>query len=168
MNQLINTTQPNDEIIDISLSSIRKKRFRIDGDDSRILELDVTDLSIVGRLQTMYNKLLNVVDTAFKDIPEEPDNIDEIGINDNYVTDVIKSMENIDKEIRTIMDDIFDSNVSDICAPSGSMLDPINGKFRFEHIFDCLIPLYEKEITSEMTKFNARVQKHTSKYIKGK
>ena len=63
---------------------------------------------------------------------------------------------------------IFDSNVSEICAPSGSMYDPINGQFRFEHIINVLAGLYETDIESELTSIAKRVQKHTNKYSKRK
>lgn len=163
MNQLINTKE--NDIIDISLESVRRKRFRIDKDDNRILELDTTDLSIVDRLQTAYDKLTEAVNNAFNNVDmSEPEDID---IKNEYVTNFVDSLKTADLDIRSIVDSIFNSNVSEICAPTGSMLDPINGKFRFEHIFDILIPLYETDIASEMTKFNARIQKHTSKYIKG-
>lgn len=163
MNQLINTKE--NDVIDISLESVRRKRFRIDKDDNRILELDTTDLTIVDRLQSAYDKLTEIINTAFKNDLPDAENIDSI--KDEGVTSFIESFKAADTDIRAVMDSIFNSNVSEVCAPTGSMLDPINGKFRFEHIFDTLIPLYETDIASEMTKFNARIQKHTSKYIKG-
>lgn len=163
MNQLINTKE--NDVIDISLESVRRKRFRIDKDDNRILELDTTDLTIVDRLQSAYDKLTEIINTAFKNDLPDAENIDNI--KDEGVTSFIESFKAADTDIRAVMDSIFNSNVSEVCAPTGSMLDPINGKFRFEHIFDTLIPLYETDIASEMTKFNARIQKHTSKYIKG-
>jgi hypothetical protein len=70
--------------------------------------------------------------------------------------------------MRDLMDYIFDSNVSEICAPSGSMYDPINGQFRFEHIINILAGLYETDIESELTSIAKRVQKHTNKYSKRK
>ena len=104
---------------------------------------------------------------AFSNKNDLPDADDIDDIKDERITSFMDSFKTADSEIRAVMDSIFNSNVSEVCAPTGSMLDPINGKFRFEHIFDTLIPLYETDIASEMTKFNARIQKHTSKYIKG-
>jgi len=163
MSQLIATNGNQDEVVDISLESSRRKRFRIDKDDNRILELDTTDLSIVDRFQKKYDELVTVVDTAFKDIPapSEDGTVDTESVNA-----IIGSIADVDVKIRTIIDQIFNSNVSELCAPTGSMLDPINGKLRFEHIFDTLVPLYEADINSEMKKMTARVQKHTSKYIR--
>ena len=64
------------------------------------------------------------------------------------------------------MDYIFNSNVSELCAPDGSMYDPINGKFRFEHIIDTLAALYETDVSGEMNKLANRVKKHTDKYVR--
>lgn len=148
---------PTNEIVDISLESSRRKRIRIDKDDNRILELDTTDLNIVDRFQKKYNDLVVLIEESFRDISKsEDDDFSKLG----------ESIANVDTEMRKIMDEIFNSNVSEICAPYGSMLDPISGKFRFEHILEALIPLYETDINLELKKLNTRVQKHTSKYIK--
>lgn len=159
MSQLLtqNVNAAANDIIDISFESARKKRFRIDKDDNRILELDTTDLTIVDRFKTKIDELIAVVDNGFKTTSTD---------NEEDIDNVIGSLKEVDKNMRTIIDEIFQSNVSEICAPTGSMLDPINGKFRFEHIFEVLIPLYENDINTELGKFNSRIQKHTSKYIK--
>ena len=152
-------TNPNtqNDIIDINLDSIRKKRIRINQDDSKILELDTTDLNIVDRFRKKYDEMVALVEDSFKNIATTEDSdVDKLG----------ESITDVDTKMRRIIDEIFNSNVSELCASSGSMLDPINGKFRFEHIFEVLIPLYENDITNELRKLNTRVQKHTSKYIK--
>lgn len=165
MSQLI-TTNNQDEVVDISLESSRRKRFRIDKDDNRILELDTTDLSIIDRFQKKYGELIDVIDNAFGNVSADSMQKEDGELNTEYVDSVIGSITDVNIKIREIIDQIFNSNVSEVCAPFGSMLDPINGKFRFEHIFDTLIPLYENDIDAEMKKMNMRVQKHTSKYIK--
>lgn len=154
---------------DISLDVIRKKRFRIDGDDSRILELNTSDLNILARLKEAYPKLVSLADDAFKNMPE----IDNTAEDYNFMTDestaeIVQALKDADKGMRDLMDYIFDSNVSEVCAPSGSMYDPINGQFRFEHIIGILAALYETDIEKEMTNISNRVKKHTSKYTKRK
>lgn len=165
MNQLI-TPNNQDELVDISLESSRRKRFRIDKDDNRILELDTTDLSIIDRFQKKYTEMIELIDNAFKNVSADTMQTEDGEFNTSYIDSIIGSISDVNMKMRQIIDQIFNSNVSEICAPYGSMLDPINGKFRFEHIFDTLIPLYENDITTEMDKINARVQKHTGKYIK--
>lgn len=158
---------PANDVVDIDLSVIRKKRFRIDHDDDRIIELNTSDLGILARLKETYPKLIDLANTAFKDVPE----VDSTAEDYNFATDpatasVIDALQDADKKMREMINYIFDSDVSDICVPSGSMYDPINGAFRFEHIIDKLSALYETDISTEMTSISQRVKKHTDKYIK--
>ena len=38
--------------------------------------------------------------------------------------------------MRELIDFIFQANVSSVCADDGTMADPLNGQFRFEHIIE--------------------------------
>lgn len=161
--------QPVNQIVDadLDLSGIRRKRFRIDGDDNRILELNTSDLNLIVRLREAYPRIKQLVDETFRDLPIS-DTADD---NYDFMTDestgkTVDILKKADADMRSLLDEIFDSNVSEICAPSGSMYDPINGKLRFEHIIDCLSALYEREISTEMRKVTTNVRKHTDKYIK--
>ena len=135
----------DDAVVDINLSSIRKKRFRIDGDDNRILYLDTSDFSILERYEKMLPKIGDCMKTSTDDISGE-------------------TMHNIDVELRKLLDYIFDSNVSEVCAPSGYMFDLFNGEFRFEHIMQALLPLYEQNIEREYRKLRRNISKYTDKY----
>lgn len=160
------TAKPQTDVIDLSLDVIRKKRFRIDGDNNRILELNTSDLNILSRLKEAYPKLVNLADGAFKQMPEVNSQAEEYDfMTDETTSQVIGILKNADENMRELVDYIFDSNVSEVCAPSGSMYDPINGKFRFEHIIDTLAALYEAEVSAEMSKVATRVKKHTDKYV---
>lgn len=166
MAKALETNQSN--VADISLESIRKKRFRIDGDDNRILELNTSDLNILSRLKETYPKLINIADTAFANLPEvTSDSEDYDFINDEATNTLVTALKDADNNMRELIDYIFQSNVSELCAPDGSMYDPIGGQFRFEAIISTLAALYENDISSEMSKISNRVQKHTNKYRKG-
>ena len=161
------TTKSQNDIVDLSLDIIRKKRFRIDGDNNRILELNTSDLNILTRLKEAYPKLVNLADKAFRELPNVDDKAEDYDfMTDEATTTVIETLKKADTEMRELIDYIFDSNVSEVCAPSGSMYDPINGAFRFEHIIGILSPLYESEVSSEMGKIATRVKKHTDKYVR--
>ncbi len=155
---LVNT---NDNVIDISLKQTAKKRFRIDGDDDRILELNTSDMSIINRLNTIYPKLQQLAtDAATKlDVGEEEDTQKALDAS-------AKALTEIDTDMRNLIDELFDSNVSEVCCVSGSMYDPFNGKFRFEHIIETLSGLYETNLKNEFNKMSKNVKKHTDKYIK--
>ena len=157
------TTSTND-IIDVSLSGARKKKIRIDGDDNRILELNTSDLNLLVRLREVYPELTALSKEAFSNWPDEEISEDTDFMSDPNVSKATEILKETDAKMRDLIDYIFDSNVSEVCAPSGSMYDPVGGKLRYEHIVDCLSALYEKDISTEMKKISKRVQKHTDKY----
>ena len=152
------TTKTKNDVVDISLSAINKKKIRIDGDDSRILELNTSDLGIFGRLKKSEDDITQLTKDAMSNWPEDSD--------DDAMEITAKIFENTDKRMREIMDFIFDAPVSELCAPTGTMFDPINGKFRYEHIMDVLGSVYETDIESEVKQMSSRVKKHTDKYTK--
>ena len=139
-------------IVDIDLSVTKKKQFRIDKDDNRIIELNTSDTNILSRLQKVYPRL--------DELSEKASVLGEDADAD------IKVLKEMDEELRKCIDYLFDSDVSSVCAPFGSMFDLFNGQFRFEHILEALFPLYENNIDDEYGKLTKRMSKHTDKYIK--
>lgn len=145
----------DNNVIDIDLSVTRKKRFRIDNDDSRILELNTSDMTILNRLDEAERRLKELADYANFEVS-----------NEDEAKNAVEELLNTDKKMRDIIDYLFDSPVSDVCAPNGSMYDPFNGKYRFEHIMEVLFTQYEKNINEEIKKMRKHMQKHTDKYTK--
>lgn len=169
-----NELELNENIVDVDLSVLRKKRFRIDGDNNRILELNVSDVGIVARLSDSYPKLDELTTKAQSIGTEKPKKAKaetELEINEDEIErEEFQAMGNtlteIDAEMRKIIDYIFDSNVSEVCAPFGNMYDPIEGQFRYEIIINTIANLYENNISKEATKIHQRIEKHTNKYTK--
>lgn len=155
--------ETRNDIQDIDLSETRRKRFRIDGDNDRILELNTSDMGIIKRLNDLLPKLKSLQTDAAKELVFGDEMSDEDGMR--VASDVLTR---IDSDMRDIVDEIFDSNVSEVCAPEGSMYDPFNGKFRYEHIIETLVKLYEDNIKKETQKVAERVNKHTDKYTRRK
>lgn len=148
---------------DIDLSATRKKRFRIDGDNNRYLELNTSDMNIVTRLDNLYPKLEKLSQEAsIKQLDKQEAD------SEKALSKISQALIKIDFQMRQILDEIFDSNVSEMCAPSGSMFDPFNGEFRFEHIIDVLTKLYENNLNTEFKKMAAKIKKRTAKYTKGR
>lgn len=139
-------------VVDIDLSVTKKKQFRIDKDDNRIIELNTSDMSILSRLQESYPKL-DKLGTKAMSISD-----------DGSIEDSVAILTEVDKEMRELLNFIFDSDIADICAPDGSMFDMFNGEFRFEHILNVLIGLYEKNIDNEYKLMAKHIKKHTDKY----
>lgn len=158
---LLEDNKVTDNVIDIDLSITAKKRFRIDGDNDRILELNVSDMSIISRFKDIYPRLekLAVDAQGFQSINED---------DENALDQMADKFTSIDTEMRKLVDDIFQSEVSKVCAPEGSMYDPFNGKFRFEIILEKLIDLHTSNIREEFKRMETKVAKHTAKYTKKK
>lgn len=144
----------SNKAMNIDLSATRKKSFTIDGDENRVIYLNTADVNIISRLKEVYGKLGSMSTEA-----------NNIATSDDIDETIVK-LKQLDTEMRSLIDYIFDSEVSDICAPDGSMYDLFNGEFRFEHILSALLDLYETNIDKEFNAMKARVNKHTDKYIK--
>ena len=147
-----------EDIKDISLS--QKKKFRIDGDDSRMLELDVSDMNILVRMEERYPKM----EAEAREAAVQMSKMDTENPDEDSMSSIATLLKSIDEKMREDIDFIFDSNVSEMCAPKGTMYDPYNGQFRFEHIIEVLTTLYANNLTAEYKKMQDRVKKHTAKY----
>ena len=145
---------------DLDLSATRKKRIRIDGDDNRIIELNTSDLDIAKRLDTLADKINNlsqkVVDLKYDEEFEEIEQTAEI----------VEAISTMDKEMRELIDYLFQSPVANACAPDGTMWDMFNGRYRYEIIIEQLLNLYADNINEETQKVMNRMKKHTDKYTK--
>ena len=160
---ITNPTTVNNEIIDLDLSVTKKKKFRFDHDDTRIIELNTSDMGIIGRISDAYPKLTALQDKASKMMEGLHD-------DDAYLEDDLKligaRLSEVDNEMRQIIDEIFSADVSAKAAPDGSMYDPFDGTYRFEHIITLLMSQYEKNLQDEYAKIEHQVKSHTDKYTK--
>lgn len=161
------TEEPEKEVIvdkEIDLSPIRKQRLRIDGDNTRVVELNLSDMGILSRLTDAYPKLEKLQQKAISisdRVGKEGDDFDEVQLG--------KDLKSIDREMRNIIDVIFDSKVSDVCVPSGTMFDPHNGMCTYEYVINALVQAYDNNISDEVKKLNTEgVNKHTKGYTKRK
>lgn len=159
----------DNDIIDLDLSVTKKKKFRFDKDNSRILELNVSDMGILERVSVAYPKLKALQEKAGKlmdgissTLPESTD--DAV----NEVSTIAERLKKVDAEMRELIDYMFAANVSEVAAPDGSMYDPFEGSFRFEYIITLLIGQYEANLKKEYAKVEKQFNKHTSNYTKGR
>ena len=143
-----------EDVVDISLEGIQKTRFRINGRNDCIIELNISDLGISGRLEKGLKKL-----------QDEMTSISNIADDDEQLSDKLLEA---DKHMREYIDFIFDSPVSEVLGKGGTMYDPINGEFRYEKIIDGLTKLYKDNLNAEYKKINMRIKKHTDKYTSKK
>lgn len=150
-------------IIDIDLSEIRKKRIRIDGDDNRIVEINISDMGVMDRLQNAYNQLLSLAN-EYHLAEEEETSEDE----DTEIAKIIETLKDLDVKMRELVDYVFNANVSEMCVQDGTMADPVNGQFKFEYIIEKFLALYDKNFDMEFKKMSKSVSKHTNKYTRKK
>ena len=156
----------NNEIIDLDLSVTRKKKFRFDKDDNRTVEVNTSDMNLMQRVSEAYPKLQDLQTKAAKltdgiEIEDEA----EVSAIDS-ITTMAERLSAVDVEMRELLDFMFDAPVSRAAAPTGSMYDPFNGSFRYEHIIAVMMKQYEENLQSEFGKMEKQLKKHTDKYTR--
>ena len=155
----------NNDIIDLDLSITKKKKFRFDKDDTRIVEINTSDMNLMQRVNKAYPRLQELQDKASK----LTDGIDtnDMGNEARAINDIAIMAERlsaVDAEMREMLDFMFDAPVSSAAAPTGSMYDPFNGSFRYEHIIALVMKQYEENLQSEFGKMERQLKSHTDKY----
>ena len=149
----------DENVVDLDFSVIRKTKFRVDGDNNRILELNTSDTSIVSRLDDAYPKLQKLAQEAANSIEIDEDDIEK-GLRTTSL-----ALKKTDAKMRELVDYIFDADVSAKCLPSGTMWDLHNGRFAFELVIERIGALYEDNFKREFGLLNQKMKKHTDKYI---
>lgn len=147
-------------VVDLSNLSRNKYLIKIEGEEKE-LYLNPADASIITRISEIYPKL-NSLDEKTKHINDVIG--DEDTITEEEIVELGKRLHEIDFETRELIDSLFESNVSEVCAPYGSMFDTVDGVFRFEIIIDSLLALYAENIREETNKRLKRMKSHTAKY----
>lgn len=152
----------DNEIIDIELQS-PKKKFRINGDNTRIVELNPSDVNIVSRLKEGYKKLNSLAETAGTLLVKKEDATVE-----EELDEVSSALEKLDSEMRELIDYIFDGSISEAVSGGMNMYSLYNGQFWFEHCIEVLAKLYHNNFEEEFKKMSSRMNKHTEKYTRKK
>ena len=164
----VNTEYNPTDIVDVELTAIKKQRFRFNGDNSKILELNTRDLGISNRLGIAYNNLNTLMEEVAQTLSGVPgideDNDDDIELTDELNDTVVSALKRLDASMRKEIDFLFDAPVSEILGDGGSMYDPINGQYRYDYIIDKLMALYGDEWEKENKARKTAMEKHTSKY----
>lgn len=135
----------------------KRKRFSIDGDESRVVELDTSDTGILARwngVQEWLSNAANELEELSKAAPEDDVNAIEIS----------KRFAEIDTGARQKINYLFDSDVCTPIAGNGALIRLVNGDPLFMLIVETLVPLYEADIKVEYEKSKKRIAKHTAKY----
>lgn len=165
MNPNFNTV--NNEFIDLDLSVTKRKKFRFDRDDSRTVEVNTSDMNLMQRMNVAYPKLQALQEKSMKVTEGLSVNTNESETNAIHdLATMAERLSAIDTEMRELIDYMFDADVSKAAAPDGSMYDPFNGSFRYEHIIAIMMKQYEDNLQSEFSKMEKQLRKHTDKYTR--
>lgn len=137
-----------------------KKSFTIDGDENRVIYLDTADVGIVKRFNDSISQI-NELEKKWEKLTDMSTD------NEGDYVDFTTLFAEVERDIRDIIDRIFDSPVSDTILGNSSAFSPVGGNYKFEQIINTLIGLYEADIKNEADKINkAHISKHTAKYTK--
>lgn len=140
----------------LSFGLPKRKKFSIDGDESRFVELDTGDTGIVARW--------NVVQEYLMKSAQELEELSSMVQNDEQAMFVSKRFQEIDAGAREKLNYLFDADVCTPIAGNGALIRYINGEPLFLLIVETLAPLYEADIKAEYEKSRKRIEKHTAKY----
>lgn len=159
----------------INLNITTRKRFTIDNDKSRVIELDTHDLALVNRLSDSI-KRMNALKDDWEKLENTANTSDEVEVSEEdvennllkEVTDFSDQFAVIEAKMRDIVDYIFDCpGLCQTVVGNASIFSPANGAYKFEQIIDVLTSLYEESIEKEAKKINKqKVEAKTSKYIR--
>lgn len=143
----------------ISLNISERKEYTINGSADKVIKLNPNDMRIVGRLDEVLPQL-NEAEEKYRNLFNADDKED----TQTSLSNFSKSLLEIDKDIREIINYLFDYDVCSVCADGGSMLDLQDGEYRFSVIITTLLSLYTDTITEETNKMIKKMQKYTDKY----
>ena len=150
-------TKKKTNITDIQLNISKKEQFRINGDDSKIIELDISDLGVLNRLRESYPRLQDLGMKGFESESDEDSDTKTLG-------EYMDALDNINAEMCDILNYIFDSDIAKTCSFGKPLYNMVAGKFIFEIIMDTLFGLYSDSIKAEFGEMSTRMKSHTSKY----
>lgn len=161
---MIEKENKDTNVIDLNIKGIGKKRIRINGDNSKIIELNTNDSNILKRFTEGYSEFLDWKDKYIAEMStvEEKTDINSI----EYWKQIVATLKPIDEKMREIMNYIFNADISSICNDGGAMYDVLdNGKLRFETILEELLALYGDNIAGNFEKMSARANELAKDYI---
>lgn len=153
-------------VINLDMQDATRSTIWVNGDCTKVLKLNLTDLGIVERYNEVYPKLddlQNEISNMLDELkPEEATDSDELN-------SIAQNFKSVNSKMKEYVDYIFDYTVCDVCCDGGSMYDVVaNGQYRFEYIIEKLSKLYGDAFNTKHKAMQDRLKSHTSKYTKKK
>lgn len=131
------------------------KEFDINGDKNKILRVNTSDAQILKRAKEKEEEVKRIV--------TECENVKD----DMSLDEEIKLMDKLDKEVRPIIDYIFNTNASEIAFGSTNCVSIVDNGFPlFWNFMEALIAEVEKDVEKNYKKATANIEKYTSQVKK--
>lgn len=126
------------------------KEFTINGDTSRVIRINTSDLNLMQRIVDL-KKNLEEKEKMYKGISANtnPQNIEESA----------EQLYQIEKEVRAEVDAVFNSKICDIVFGNVNCMSPADGKPIIKGFLMALIPEIEKSIKAEAKKMDKYTKK---------
>lgn len=153
------------DIRNINFNIDTRESFTIDGDENRVIKLDIHDTNVVTRLTDALAMMRETQSswTHLNDLTKSGENMSEEEINQ-----FSQEYKDIENKMREHIDYAFDCpGMCDTILGTTSIFSSVNGVLKYEQIIDSIVNVYEDSIKKETEKLNKRkVTKKTEKYVK--
>lgn len=123
------------------------KEYSINGDESRILRINTSDMNIITRMNKAEKELQKIADKC----------------NSATADNAIETLSYLDNEVRKQINYVFDGDVSDIIFGNTNCISIAGGKPIFENFLEAVLPVIKEDISTEQKKIERKVSKYTSK-----
>lgn len=125
------------------------KTYVLNGDESKVIKVNVTDFGIIDRFEKVKKDLEHLADkTTLSQSTDESE------------------MQQTDRIIREKINYIFGSDVSSVAFGSAYCFSPSGGIPVFAHFINAIMPVIEKEMQIETDKMQLNIDKYTSQLPK--
>lgn len=127
------------------------KRFTINGDENKVIYINISDLGISKRAKQAEKELAQIA--------EECSNISEsLSIDES-----IDLIDKLDTKVKKIIDYILNTNASETVFGVTNCLSMCDGQPLFQNFLDAILPEIEKGTQTEINKSRKNINKYTSK-----
>ena len=142
-----------------------REEFTIDGDENKVIRLDVHDPNVVNRLTEALEEMKKT-QSSWSQLNDIATKGEELTVEE--MTEFSKQFKSVEAEMRSHIDYAFDCpGMCDTILGNSSIFSSVNGVLKYEQIIDAITSVYEDSIKKETDKLNRRkITKKTEKYVK--
>ena len=127
--------------------------FTINGDETRVIKIDLNDYAIITRLNESYKRIEDFANKNSADVNSD-------GTAKDTLSETAEVIGNFDKFIKEQIDYIFNSKVSDIVFGEKSPLSMVKGIPLYQRFLTALQPYMEEIVKRERKASEKRMDKY--------